>query len=304
MRYLLLLSPLLFCSLPGQALGHDVWGAANPDLADDATTRQTLATLAEQQPDEDARYVFERGKLWSPGSTIRACFLNGSVAQKREVYDAVAALLSGKQVNLRIDFGNTEQFTACGEAGGAREEIRVTFDDCCAAYIGRDSLLPRIVRGPSVFLKGPPQQHIIQHEFMHVLGVHHEHQSPTANCESRFDYDEISRRWGWSRDQVATNLRRLNANSFSYVWSTAYDSTSIMKYYFDPAFLAGGRSDPCFSGENTMPSRLDLEGLRTAYPPNLSAEKHRERIGRARSIIDIGTLPSEVGLIISEQLKE
>lgn len=302
-----LLATFAYSQLLVAAAAHDIWGVANPKLnLGDSDARTELSELAQRTADPGARYVLERGKLWAPGSSLRVCFYGGTREQRDAIYESVADLLNGKQINLTLDFGNRQSYATCNSDPTVKpHEIRVTFDSCCAAYIGRESLLPSIIAdGPSVFLQGPPSKHLIQHEFMHALGVHHEHQSPAANCALNLKVDVIAKRWGWSEDKVKTNLSTLNRNSSSYAWSTLFDRSSIMKYYFLPEFLIGGQQDRCFSPENTTASQLDIEGLRTAYPASTSRDTHRVRVGTARNAIDLSSLSESARAIIVQSLDE
>jgi hypothetical protein len=270
-----------FCSSVCGA--HDIKGLANPSvkLAADLNVR-SLQLLADKQPDPDARYVYSRLLLWTPSQALRSCFINGTSEEREFVVRTARELLDGKGVNLSFDFGLGPQYRACSEVG-RRSDVRVSFQDsCCAAYIGRTAHHPQVKDGPSVFLQGvlsfdpEKQRQIVMHELLHVIGFDHEHQSPAVNCEQEFDKAKILAAYGWTEAEFATNLKQLERDTHSYTWSV-YDTTSIMKYYFDPAFLKKGQQSPCYSSENYLPSDRDYEGLRNAYPAAAAVGPDRSR---------------------------
>src|SRR5262249_16761423 len=171
----------------------------------------------------------------------------------------------------------------CSEPG-RRSDVRVSFaDGCCAAYIGRTSLLPDVRDGPSVFLQGVTHyqnakaQQLVMHELLHALGLNHAHQSPDSVCEPEFIKEKVLRAYRWTEAEFRTNLKQLDHDSRSYTWSS-YDSSSIMKYFFDPDFLKNREQSPCYSAENYLPSDRDYEGLRDAYPkpPRITPARSRQ----------------------------
>jgi hypothetical protein len=146
----------------------------------------------------------------------------------------------------------------------------------------------QVAIGPNLFIQGPPADHTIKHEFIHALGFHHEHQKPNNPCGC--NYKAIEEAYGWSEAKVKQNFDRLNANSTKYVWSNDFDQESIMKYWFDPKFLVGGSSSPCFSAEATNLSTEDLVGLKTAYPMAFNAAAHKAKVSKKGSV-NLGATP-------------
>jgi len=262
---------------------HDIRGLADPSvkLARELNVR-SLHLLADQQPDPDARYVYSRLLLWTPGQALRACFVNGTSAERELVVGIAREMLNGKGVNVSFDFGSGPQYRPCSDSG-RRGDVRVSFQDsCCAAYVGRIAHHPQVKDGPSVLLQGVlnyepnKRRQIVMHELLHALGFDHEHQSPATNCEQEFDKDRILAAYGWTETEFTTNLKQLEQDTHSYTWSS-YDTKSIMKYYFEPAFLKNGQQSPCYSPENYLPSERDYEGLRSAYPQSVGVRADRAR---------------------------
>lgn len=132
----------------------------------------------------------------------------------------------------------------------------------------------------------------VLHEFGHALGFEHEHQYPAAACDFRFEddpgyvpttdfdgwyvNDDQGRRPGlytflggyknfWDEDKVDFNLRAIEVSSAFL--AGPYDSTSIMKYFFEPFFFEKGVASPCYAPPNAgVLSSLDRQGARLAYP--------------------------------------
>lgn len=288
--------PSALALVAGSALAHDEWGLTNPEISSrSSVTPAVLAQLASKTNDEGARYVYERALLWNPGSLIRACFYGGSASARDSVAKIVKDFFQTAGFNLKIDFNNNMECLASGQSRSF--EFRFGLDSrygCCAAYVGRQSITPAVIAsGPNIMIAGSPSNHTIIHEVMHALGVHHEHQSPAANCENEFDLAAMSSAYGWPIDKVRANVKQLDNNSFSYTWSSSYDPSSIMKYYFSPRWLKSGQSSPCFSKQASRPSVKDYEGLRRAYPGSFSSATHREKLSKSRDLA-AQNVPSDV----------
>lgn len=284
MRYITVMAVTFAVVVWGRcSVAHDIRGLANPSvkLAADLNIG-SLQKLADKQIDPDARYVYSRLLLWTPGQTLRSCFMNGTDEEREFVVRTADEMLNGKGVNLSFDFSSGPRYRACSEAG-RRGDIRVSFQDsCCAAYVGRTAHHPQVKDGPSVFLQdilrfnADKRRQVVMHELLHALGFDHEHQSPAVNCEQEFDKAKILAAYGWNEADFVTNLKQLERDTHSYTWSS-YDTTSIMKYYFDPEFLTKGRQSPCYWPENYLPSERDYEGLRDAYPKAAVINPNRSR---------------------------
>lgn len=269
----------VFVLIASPGTGHDLRGLSDRSitLANELNV-SALTKLANQQPDPGVRYVLSRLLLWAPGQRLRGCFYEGTSEEKLLVTAAVKKLLDGKGVNIEIEFGTAPDFQSCSGS----EELRVSFaNGCCSAFIGRTSLAAELKNRPSIKLQGitkySPEIAVqtVMHEFMHGLGLNHEHQSPSAPC--KFKKDEILAAYGWKDKDYNTNMKQLEQSSRSYLWSS-YDPSSIMKYYFDSSYLVDGDESKCFSKDNLLPSKRDYEGLRLAYPANrppISAEQTR-----------------------------
>jgi hypothetical protein len=284
----------LFFAFCCNAEAHDIWAIGNPNLEKDAQINaEDLKKLIAQQsgPDrDDKRYVLERSTLWMPGQKLRGCFIGGDPAQRSKVLASVHDLLDGKGVNIEINFANgVDTVCQAGPDGRYPEEMRISLrGGCCSAYVGRTSLNAKVATGPNIFLQGPPPDHTIEHEFIHALGFHHEHQKPNNPC--KFNYPAIEQAYGWSEEMVKQNFDRLDANSTKFVWSSGFDQESIMKYWFAPEFLVGGASNPCYSPEATKLSTEDWLGLKTAYPVTFNIAAHKAKVSK-KGNVELGANP-------------
>jgi hypothetical protein len=210
---------------------------------------------------------------WNTGSTLRTCFFGGTP----EVRTRIAAIATEwtQYANLKLDFGGPNPRSCTARDDSA---IRIGFDEPGNwSYIGRASLDPRL-RGMSTmnfseFDSNPPPDSVfvgtVLHEFGHALGFHHEHQSPLANCDAEFAWEE----WiyptfqdaGWNRDKVDQNMRALKDDSSAFEISATVDRLSIMHYALDPRMFKRPDS-PCRIAANNSISELDKLGAMRAYP--------------------------------------
>jgi len=286
------------------ALGHDLGGLADKSITLSRDLNiSALTKLANQQQDAGVRYVISRLLLWTPGQRLRACFFDGTREEKNIVVSAIGKLLDGNGINIGIEFGTGPDFQTCSGVG---EELRVSFSNgCCSGFIGRTSLAPDVKNGPSIKLQGishySPEiaQQTVMHEFMHGLGLNHEHQSPSSPC--KFKKDEILAAYGWKDKDYEINLKQLEQSSRSYIWSS-YDPTSIMKYYFDSSYLVDGENSKCFSKDNLLPSKRDYQGLLLAYPQK-NAQVSAQQTRAAFNIIAASGVPEQVKALARELRK-
>ncbi|SCM71073.1 hypothetical protein KL86PLE_100003 [uncultured Pleomorphomonas sp.] len=294
-------------AMMGIADAHNEWGTFNPEFNDEAAPLLAeVAKLNDTAPDEDARYFYSRALLWKPGQTLKGCFIGGTQAERKFIFDSAAKLLNGARINIIIDFQNLNPFPDCRKdaRGLYPEEIRIAAGagaSCCSAHIGRNGVKKANSDKANVFLGGRLEDWQVWHELIHALGFFHEHQKPGAPC--RFDYAEIQRLWGWDATKVKTNFDRLNNDERDFRLSGGFDVKSIMDYYqSSPTMLVDGTRSPCY---NPAPAKTltttDLEGLRLAYPMPASPASHAERVTRARAIIDLaGVSPGLRELLESE----
>jgi hypothetical protein len=162
-------------------------------------------------------------------------------------YDGVTS--SGNVAPIRVQFNN---------GGGS------------ASCVGSDCLNFHDQNSPTTIFGWVDPLHseddiksVILHEFGHVLGLSHEHQSPGANIpwktEEVYNYYATTQNPPWDRTKVDYNIfRRYDA---AYTNFTAYDPTSIMHYAIPGSLRTDGITTPF----NTNLSLFDISFLREVY---------------------------------------
>jgi hypothetical protein len=248
------------------------------------------------------RFILNLTKKWKVGQTITVAFKGGDSTLHAKIADAVSEWT--KHANLKFDFGKTttgsfRTWSPSDQAYAA--QIRVSFDQSgYYSLVGNDSVNKAVVRTgeESLNLEGFDQQlpgdwkAVAQHEFGHAIGFEHEHQSPVAPCDFRFDDDpgynpttdtfgqfipdSNSRRPGlytllggppnnWPQAVVDFNLKQL-PESHAYEVGP-FDKKSIMKYFFESWMFMSGSASACFTGdENLTISAGDKQGAAKVYP--------------------------------------
>ena len=144
--------------------------------------------------------------------------------------------------------------------------VRVKFkDDGAWAYVGTENRDNTDYASETVNF-GWIDASTIMHEFGHVLGLIHEHQSSLGN-HIKWD-DEAVYKWasetqGWSRELTYENVIRPYRKSL--LNGSDFDPKSIMLYFF-PAELT---KDKVGTKQNNILSKLDYEWFQKNYPMNV-----------------------------------
>lgn len=197
------------------------------------------------------RAAFQIAKLWSRGQTLRIRFLNGTASQRDLVRQH--AVEWTEYANLRFDFDNT-----------SNAQIRIAFDanDGAWSYIGTDALgIP--ANQPTMNL-GWQDQGVILHEFGHMLGMIHEHQTPNGNPIAWNKAAVNAALSGppnfW--DQATIDHNMYARYDVSQINGSQFDPASVMLYSFPPSWTLNGFHTP----ENTALSDLDKAFAQHVYP--------------------------------------
>jgi hypothetical protein len=254
-------------------------------------------------------FVVPAARRWWVGQTLTIAFNGGDDNLYAQIEQAASVWIQPGFANLKFNFkdsnGHYRHWTVDDTNRAA--DIRIAFisDKTNGGYwsvIGRDSIDETLKGGkpyqPSMnfggFDKTLPADWAgtVRHEFGHALGFEHEHQSPAAGCDFRFDNDPgyvktldsegwytndgAGRRPGlytylggkenyWLPSEVDFNLKSIPTTSAFAVGP--FDKRSIMKYYFDPSMFKAGARSPCFSpSENEDISPQDKLGVSIYYP--------------------------------------
>jgi serralysin len=199
-------------------------------------------------------------KMWNPGDviTVYLSTSNGSdwIRDRVKRY----AKEWEKYANIKFDF--ITDFTAA--------KIKVSFkkNGQSWSWVGRDAIynpLKLYTVNFGWFDESTTEQEFsrtITHEFGHVLGFQHEHQSPASPLQWDLPkaYKYFKDESNWSPDEV--NLNVINKFSSSNTNYSAYDRYSIMHYPFPKELLLSGQGAP----ENFMLSSTDIDYAGYWYP--------------------------------------
>jgi hypothetical protein len=248
---------------------YRICSADLPGRPNDAVTPSELAGLAVDERVDNThilpwtgggfgvmRAVIERRKLWQPGRTLRIKFVGGEESVRNRVR-AVAELWLN-YVNIHFDWVRD----------GDPAEIRISFaDDGSWSYIGTDALgvaHSNATMNYGWLEVGTPQEEyerVVLHEFGHMLGMHHEHMSPSATIP--WDVDAVYAyyaRMGWSKNDVDWNvLMKLETSDTNF---THFDRESIMLYSIPNSLTIGDYE----VGWNRTLSTQDIAFMRSQYP--------------------------------------
>lgn len=286
---------------------------------------RSLRALSAPSTGLSPRFILTLSKRWNHGQTLTIAFKGGDAALHKKIADTVTEWT--KYANLKFDFGNTG-------SGGYRRwspsdksfkaDIRVSFDQSgYYSLVGNDSINMQVTRPgeESLNLSGFDQKlpsdwkAVALHEFGHAIGFEHEHQSPVAPCDFRFDDDpgyvpttdsfgqyipdSKGRRPGlytllggppnnWPQAVVDFNLKQL-PESHAYEVGP-FDKDSIMKYFFESWMFVSGTSSPCYtSSENQTLSQGDKTGAAKVYPKDAAGITAASQL-RERALQDISKI--------------
>ncbi len=211
--------------------------------------RVSQPALFQQETEDRPRMA---GKLWPIGKTLRVRFLGGSSEQHDQVEPWAREWLD--YANLNLDFS---------DAPGA--EIRIAFDaaDGSWSYVGTDALV--VPERSATMNLGFLEKGNVLHNFGHVLGLIHEHQSPNADIH-------------WNEKAVLEDLQgppnfwdagTVNRNVLTphdpdrYAGYREFDPDSVMMYAFPSSWTRDNRG---FEGDATELSDSDRQFARRLYP--------------------------------------
>lgn len=190
-----------------------------------------------------ARAISPIGKQWLNGSTIKIKLIGGSEGD-RSMVEQIAPQWTD-HANLTFEF--TED---------PRAEIRVTFDSADGAwsYVGLDN--KSIPLHAATLNLGWVDEGVILHEFGHMIGLSHEHQSPAGGIqwnEAAVIADLSGAPNFWDEATIRHNV--LNKYSVNQIHGTDFDRKSIMLYAFPDSWIDNGH------GTNANDDLSDLDRL-------------------------------------------
>lgn len=203
--------------------------------------------------------VDDSAKFWNK-TTIKVKFLDGDATVQAKVIKW--AQVWSQFANVIFAFGNDPS-----------SDIKVSFllKGQSWSYIGTDALsIPQ--SKPSMNLgwldattSDDVYSSVVLHEFGHVLGLIHEHQSPAAGIKwnKPAAYTYFAANDGWSNTQVDAQVFSVYSTPTSNY--SAFDINSIMLYSFPASLTLDGSSTPW----NTTLSSMDKEYIGIIYAKNI-----------------------------------
>lgn len=193
--------------------------------------------------------------LWERGQKIRVRFLNGDSALHAKVQQYARTWL--EHANLDLEFGDDPA-----------AEVRVSFRSDTSSWSAIGTACTQILGAdtPTMNFDSIEEENLsayVLHEFGHVLGCIHEHESPAAgiNWDKPVVYEYYEGLTpSWSKQQVDENIFAVYAESQTRY--SAFDPTSIMIYPIDNSFTFGQLE----VGWNKDLSETDKEFIGLIYP--------------------------------------
>lgn len=244
-------------------------------------TSNNDASINTQPLSRKKRGIAETANLWPQNSTLKISLYGLDEKTKKLIKEEASKLLP--HINLKFEFTD--------ERGG---DIRVTLFKGTWSAVGTEAKTLPVDEPTLSFDRGlidtPEDRGLIKHEFMHALGVHHEHQHPDRVLppEVQLEYENLKQRVDalerkkegaiksgdkWDLKNAEKELKplkekleqmtrdKINIINPDTSTLTDYDPGSITGYWPTP------RTEELSDG--------DKELLRLLYPPNTApSEAH------------------------------
>jgi serralysin len=225
------------------------------------TGRFCFAWFAPRAAGGDNRAALLKKARWPHGSIITFSFLDGDPALHKRVIETALLWTAKGRANLKFAF----------RKGTSKADVRISFAHKGAwSLLGTDCKTQKDPAKPTMNLgwlkPDSPEETLrsaVLHEFGHVLGLIHEHQSPAGGIR-------------WNKEQVYKDLsgppynwnsQTINANMFkafeaSETNFTKLDPRSIMMYLYPAKWTLDGFS----TVPNSDLSPSDEMLIREMYP--------------------------------------
>jgi hypothetical protein len=227
--------------------------------------------------EDDPQAFGDLKQLWPRGQRIIVGFLGGNPALRKRVAAAASAWNGCGKVTL--DFGQArpeDDPRVC--TGGIDCDVRVAFGP-----VGNWSLVGTDAKNLSDPGKAtlnlhkfdtdpPPEPYFtgfVLHEFGHVLGLQHEHQSPMGECGFNLPqiYQEAAKPpYNWTPQMVKENIIRPTYFSKTTLVPVEFDRESVMIYSLPKTFFLAGENSPCFVPFRFKLSAKDRQTIALFYP--------------------------------------
>ena len=216
-----------------QALADQILSAmrvAGPNSTIDVTTIVSRSTPGTNTPRPENKPI---PHLWSNGTTIQISFLDGTRAQKEKVQTVANEWLEyanlrfefrAEESAVRISFAQPGNWTELGTNALAVDEKEPTMN------------LVSIKSTPGI---SGAERRIILHEFGHLLGLVHEHQSPNAklNWDRHVVYSSFAQPPNYMDHATINNTLLEPVSSTEYDQYRDFDPTSVMNFELPARFF-------------------------------------------------------------------
>jgi hypothetical protein len=208
--------------------------------------------------------------LWPAGS-VSVCFVDGIAEQWHKVAVVTGEWTKGASVRFR--FGVSDEDSMCSPNNVADVRVRFKGRGSWAEVGTKSKYIPQ--NYPTVQLSGisvdsslqVTERRTILHEFGHVLGFEHEHQSVKGGCQDEFNWDYLYSVLG-SKEQVERNMSVIgDGMSKTGLYASGFDRNSIMIYALPAAAFKMGEKSKCFVAQPADSlSEIDKETVSKMYP--------------------------------------
>jgi hypothetical protein len=184
------------------------------------------------------RLAVDRKKRWDVGDTIQIGFLGASEYQLLKVMNIASEWLH--YTNLHFSWNMNWRSDNMSD----RSDVRISFQRGKGSwsYVGMDAMTIENQKDATMNFgwldESTPEEEwerVVLHEFGHMLGAIHEHQSPATNIKWDLPllYQYYWETQGWSKEQVDFNIVRKYDKDIS---NTEFDRESIMLYPIEQKF--------------------------------------------------------------------
>ena len=189
----------------------------NPDSAFHLAVSKTHRQLLE--------LAIHQKYKWPLGYSIKVFFLNN---EPRYYYDNQQVIDWANEWNRYANIS----FATTNDIADADIRLEYSTDGGCWAELGtraKGVLSPNATIHLTMFNDTQIDRATVLHEFGHVLGCIHEHQSPAAGISWNIPYIYSKMQvYGWNKQKVDHNI--INRFNHAEISNTTYDNQSIMIY--------------------------------------------------------------------------
>ena len=211
---------------------------------------KTMRVATKQKQSRITHAVAVRGKYWDKGYALQIHFLNGDDTQINLMKSVIAEIL--EPISLTAEYINDVTLS----------DIRISFNYGYGSYsyLGTDArFIPTDEETLNIGWSGAP---VMRHEFCHALNLSHEHQNPNGGIT--WDEEKVIQELkgppnNWDEDTIRYNV--LDKYDLAQVDSTAFDSESVMLYYFPNDWTIGDFQ----TNDNDFLSNVDKKFLLDVY---------------------------------------